>query len=34
VGVQRLVSCWQPYTGLLYFHLLLSRLGEAGHFEA
>lgn len=34
VGLQRLVSCWQPYTGLLYFHLLLSRLSEAGHFEA
>ena len=32
-GVRRVVSPWQPYAGLLYFHLLLDRLTEAGHIE-
>ena len=25
---------WQPYQGLVYFHLLLNRLAEAGHVQA
>lgn len=33
-AVGRLVSPWQPYAGLLYFHLLLGRLAEAGHIKA
>ena len=32
-AVMRVVSPWQPYAGLLYFHLLLDRLTEAGHIE-
>lgn len=32
-GVRRLVAPWQPYAGLLYFHLLLDRLAEAGHLS-
>jgi DNA-3-methyladenine glycosylase II len=30
-GVRRLLGRWQPYGGLLYFHLLLKGLAEAGH---
>jgi DNA-3-methyladenine glycosylase II len=30
-GVRRALSRWDGYAGLVYFHLLLDRLGEAGH---
>ncbi len=30
-GVQEVLSRWRPYGGLIYFHLLLDRLDEAGH---
>ena len=33
-GVHRVLSRWKPYGGLIYFHLLLQRLDEAGHFAA
>jgi DNA-3-methyladenine glycosylase II len=33
-GVGRVVSRWDGYAGLVYFHLLLDRLGEAGHLAA
>ncbi|HLJ78022.1 MAG TPA: hypothetical protein VKT75_11450 [Acidobacteriaceae bacterium] len=33
-GVERAVRPWQPFAGLLYFHLLLDRLADAGHIEA
>ena len=29
-GVRRLTAKWQPYAGLVYFHLLLDRLEKAG----
>jgi DNA-3-methyladenine glycosylase II len=29
--VGRVLSCWDGYAGLVYFHLLLDRLEEAGH---
>jgi DNA-3-methyladenine glycosylase II len=29
-GVTRTLARWQPHTGLIYFHLLLDRLSEAG----
>ncbi len=29
-GVHRTVERWRPYSGLVYFHLLLDRLDEAG----
>jgi DNA-3-methyladenine glycosylase II len=29
-GVRRVLRPWQPYAGLVYFHLLLDRLAEAG----
>lgn len=29
-GVRRAVAKWQPYAGLLYFHLLLARIRDAG----
>lgn len=29
-GVRNLLACWQPYGGLIYFHLLLDRLAAAG----
>ena len=29
-GVQRAVSRWQPYAGMVYFHLLLERLNVGG----
>jgi DNA-3-methyladenine glycosylase II len=31
--VHRLLARWQPYGGLIYFHLLLSGLAEAGHLS-
>jgi DNA-3-methyladenine glycosylase II len=31
VDVGRLVGAWQPFAGLLYFHLLLDSLAEAGY---
>lgn len=30
-GVRRVLSPWRAYGGLIYFHLLLDRLAEAGH---
>jgi DNA-3-methyladenine glycosylase II len=30
-GVRRIMSRWNGYAGLVYFHLLLDRLEEAGH---
>ncbi len=32
-GVQRAVSGWRPYAGLVYFHLLLNRLAARGDLE-
>lgn len=32
-GVQRTLTQWRPYGGLLYFHLLLDRLAEAGYLQ-
>lgn len=29
-GIQQIVADWQPYAGLVYFHLLLDRLAEKG----
>jgi DNA-3-methyladenine glycosylase II len=29
-GVHRAVTGWQPYAGLIYFHLLLARIKKAG----
>ena len=29
-GVRRAVADWQPYAGLVYFHLLLARIKKAG----
>lgn len=31
-AVQNRLAGWQPYGGLIYFHLLLDRLAAAGHF--
>jgi DNA-3-methyladenine glycosylase II len=31
-GVRRHLARWHPFGGLIYFHLLLSRLAEEGHF--
>ena len=33
-GVRRAVERWQPYSGLLYFHLLLDGLSQAGALES
>jgi len=30
-GVHRTLDRWRPYGGLIYFHMLLDRLAEAGH---
>lgn len=30
-GVRKVLSRWEGYAGLVYFHLLLDRLAEAGH---
>jgi len=32
-GVRRTLARWSRYGGLVYFHLLLDRLAEAGHVE-
>lgn len=32
-GVRKLLVRWQPYEGLIYFHLLLDRLAVAGHLS-
>jgi DNA-3-methyladenine glycosylase II len=32
-GVQRAVGGWQPYAGLVYFHLLLERLAARGDLD-
>jgi DNA-3-methyladenine glycosylase II len=32
-GVQKAVSGWSPYAGLVYFHLLLDRLAARGELE-
>ncbi len=32
--VGRVLARWQPYQGLIYFHLLLNGLAEAGHLQA
>ena len=32
-GVRRLVAPWEPHAGLLYFHLLLDRIAEAGYLS-
>lgn len=31
--VLRLIDRWQPFSGLIYFHLLLERLSAAGHLS-
>lgn len=33
-AVRRAVSRWQPYAGMVYFHLLLDRLEAAGELDA
>jgi DNA-3-methyladenine glycosylase II len=33
-GVRRALATWRPYAGLIYFHLLLDRLAEAGAIAA
>lgn len=33
-GVRRVVARWQPYAGLVYFHLLLDGLSNAGVLES
>lgn len=33
-SVQTLMQPWQPYGGLIYFHLLLAGLADAGHLQA
>jgi DNA-3-methyladenine glycosylase II len=33
-GVRRAVERWQPYAGLVYFHLLLDGLSQAGALES
>jgi DNA-3-methyladenine glycosylase II len=32
-GVRRMLARWDGYAGLVYFHLLLDRLAEAGHLD-
>ena len=32
--VGRALTRWQPYQGLIYFHLLLNALADAGHLQA
>jgi DNA-3-methyladenine glycosylase II len=32
-GVTRNLAKWRPYAGLIYFHLLLDRLSDAGHVK-
>jgi hypothetical protein len=33
-GVRRTLAPWRHYGGLIYFHLLLDRLAEAGYLQA
>ena len=33
-GVARAVAPWQPYAGLVYFHLLLDGLSRSGALES
>jgi DNA-3-methyladenine glycosylase II len=33
-GVGRAVSRWQPYAGLVYFHLLLAGLSDSGALDS
>ena len=33
-GVQRTVKRWRPYAGLVYFHLLLDGLSQAGALDS
>jgi hypothetical protein len=33
-AVRRALERWHPYAGLIYFHMLLDRLSEAGFMEA
>jgi len=33
-GVRRITARWQPYAGLVYFHMLLDRLAAAGHLKS
>ena len=33
-GVQRVVERWQPFSGMVYFHLLLEGLSQAGVLES
>jgi DNA-3-methyladenine glycosylase II len=33
-GIRRAVAGWQPFAGFIYFHLLLSRIREAGWLES
>jgi DNA-3-methyladenine glycosylase II len=32
-GLRRVLSRWDNYAGLVYVHLLLDRLGEAGNLK-
>ncbi|MFN8657284.1 MAG: hypothetical protein U0105_13165 [Candidatus Obscuribacterales bacterium] len=32
--LEKLVHLWKPYSGMLYFHLLLHRLYKEGHIDA
>lgn len=32
-GVRRITNRWQPYAGLVYFHMLLDRLAAARQME-
>jgi DNA-3-methyladenine glycosylase II len=32
-GVRGLLAKWEPYAGLIYFHMLLYRLNETGHLS-
>lgn len=33
-GVQQVLAAWKRYGGLIYFHLLLDRLEQAGHLQS
>jgi len=33
VAVARLTKRWQPYAGMVYFHMLLEGLSEAGELK-
>jgi DNA-3-methyladenine glycosylase II len=32
-GVNRILARWNPYAGLIYFHLLLDNLAEQGYLS-